>query len=46
MVVAGTPPDVNLNGFFYFPCGFSPCGTGFMNTRVVAKGFTVKKDYF
>jgi hypothetical protein len=38
MIVAGTPEQSNLGGFFYFPCGNSPCGSGFMNTLVVAKG--------
>ena len=36
MVVAGTPDSSSLNGFFYFPSG----GRGFMNTRVVAKGYS------
>ena len=44
MVVAGTPDNSGLNGFFYFPCSVAPCGSGFMNTRVVAKGYTVSQQ--
>jgi hypothetical protein len=38
-IVVGQPSDDTLNGFFVLP-GSSYSGTGFMHTRVVAKGYS------
>jgi hypothetical protein len=40
-IVAGTPTDSTLNGFMFLPnTGATYAGVGFMNTGVVASGFT------